>query len=334
MKIAIIKLSALGDIVHAMAALEFIKKAYPAIKIDWIVEEMFSGILENNPHIDNILCVNLKSLKKEKSQIFSQIKKIRAYAKNNYDFAIDAQGLIKSAIVSKLISKNVAGFNKHSIRESFASYFYTKKVHIPYDKNTIDRNAKVLSDPLNFSITKEEILSKKPFLFYKNEDKSIYKLLANDKKNIIFIIGATWESRQYTKEKIVNITNQLMQNSIIIWGNEKEKEKAFWIEKNSNFAKALPKKIDLNSLKALIAHSSLLIGNDTGPTHIAWGLNRPSITIFGPTPANRVYETDINKIVKSPTKVNHYKLDKNDFSINEIDENDIICLANQLLKND
>ena len=64
MKIAIVKLSAMGDIIHAMVALQYIKKENPSIQIDWIVEQGFAQVLENNPHIDNILTVNLKALKK------------------------------------------------------------------------------------------------------------------------------------------------------------------------------------------------------------------------------------------------------------------------------
>jgi len=66
MKICIVKLSAMGDIIHSMIALQFIKKQLPDTKIDWIVEDSFKSILENNPHIDNILPVNLKSIKKIK----------------------------------------------------------------------------------------------------------------------------------------------------------------------------------------------------------------------------------------------------------------------------
>ena len=74
MKVAIVKLSALGDIVHAMVALQFIKVADPSIEIDWIVEEGFAGVLENNPDINQILTVNLKALKSNKASIFQQIK--------------------------------------------------------------------------------------------------------------------------------------------------------------------------------------------------------------------------------------------------------------------
>ena len=330
MRIAIIKLSAMGDIIHAMVALQYIKKYDKNIIIDWFVEKAFKAVLDNNPDIDNIIEINLKQIKKEKLSIFSEIKKIKSYKKNNYDLVIDSQGLIKSAFVAKLLAKNIAGFSKTSIREGLASYFYTKKVEIAYDENTIDRNTKVLSNPLGFEITSKDILDKKPFLFYKNEDKIIYDYLDKDKKNIIFVISSTWESRNYPKEKFANLANKLKENILVVWANEEEKEKALWIEDNSSYVKVMPR-INLNSLKALIGKSDLLIGNDTGPTHMAWALNIPSITIFGPTPINRVYITDINKVIKSSSKVNHYKLNKNDFSINEIKEEKILKIAKDIL---
>jgi heptosyltransferase-1 len=98
----------------------------------------------------------------------------------------------------------------------------------------------------------------------------------------------------------------------------------------SELIKVMPK-LDLNSLKALIAQADLLIGNDTGPTHMAWALNRPSITLFGPTPVSRVYQTDINKVVKSASVVNPYKLNKQDYSIKDINEQTIIEQAKFLL---
>lgn len=328
MKIAIVKLSAMGDIIHAMVALQYIKKSNPTLQIDWIVEQGFTFVLEGNPHIDNILPVNLKAIKKDKFKIIEQIKLVRTYAKNNYDLVIDAQGLMKSAMTAMLLGKNRAGFSKNSIREGIASYFYEQKVDIAYDANTIDRNAKVMSEPLGVEITKQMILDKEPFLFY--NDDEVLLALSSSQKNIIFVIGSTWESRNYPKEKFAKIADALEQNVLVAWGNEDERKTAEWIASQSPFAKVLPK-INLNALKSIIGKADLLIGNDTGPTHMAWGLNVPSITLFGPTPVNRVYETAINKVLKSPSKVNHYKLNKNDFSIKEIEVETIVKVAKGLL---
>jgi len=329
-KIAIIKLSALGDIVHAMVALQFIKAHSPEIQIDWIVEERFAEVLKYNPDIDNILTVNLKALKSSKAGIFAQLKRIRSYANNNYDLVIDAQGLIKSAVTAKLVGKRIAGFDADSIREKAASWFYDVKVACAYDANTIDRNALILSSPLGIDITAEQILGKKPFLFFNNEDPKLYDFLSKDRLNIVLVIGSTWDSRNYPAAKFVKIAEALQQNCLVIWGSEQEKATAEWMATQSDLIKVMPK-LDLNSLKALIAKADLLIGNDTGPTHMAWGLNRPSITIFGPTPVSRVYQTDINKVVKSASIVNPYKLNKQDYSIKDIDEREIIEQAKFLL---
>ncbi|SFV59455.1 Lipopolysaccharide heptosyltransferase I [hydrothermal vent metagenome] len=328
MKIAIVKLSAMGDIIHAMVALQYIKIAKPNIEIDWIVEESFVSILEANPHISNILAVNLKSIKKNIFNIFAQKKLVNTYVKNNYDLIIDAQGLIKSGIVTKILGKNRAGFSKNSIREGLASSFYTQTVEIAYDANTIDRNVRVLAEPLDLEITKQMILDKKPFLFYRHDE--VLNALSLHKKNIIFVIGSTWESRNYPKEKFAQIAETLAQNVVITWGSNSERLDAEWIASETQYAKALPK-INLNALKAIIGESDLLIGNDTGPTHMAWAMNIPSITIFGPTPTNRVYETKINKVIASNSEVNHYKLDKNDFSIKDIPASKIIAIARELL---
>ncbi|WP_157278275.1 lipopolysaccharide heptosyltransferase I [Aliarcobacter butzleri] len=329
-RIAIIKLSAMGDIIHAMVALQYIKKQYPNLQIDWFVESAFTGVLENNPDINEIIKLDLKSIKKDKKEIINQIKLIKKYEKNSYDLVIDAQGLIKSAIVSFFLGKSRVGFSKNSTREKLASFFYTKKVDIAYDKNAIERNVKVLSQALNFEITKDDILNKKAFLFYKNENEVIYEYLSKDKKNVLFVIGASWPSKMYSKEKFAKIINNLDENCLITWGNEAEKDVADFIV-NISKAKVLPK-LDLNSLKAIMSKVDLVIGNDTGPTHMAWALNIPSITLFGNTPGYRnTYITNMNKIIESKSIVNPFKLDRNDFSIKEIDENEIINMAKGLL---
>jgi len=330
LKIAIVRLSAMGDIIHSAIVLQFIKEKYPTANIDWIVEKSMAAVLEDNPDIHRIIRIELKKFKKTKkiTDLFSQIKIIHSLPQ--YDYIIDMQGLLKSALVTKFMTGIVCGFDKKSIREGLASYFYDKKIYMPYDANTIDRNVQVVSKSLDLNSSSEDIHHKKSFLFYKNENKIIYDYLSKDKKNIVFVIGSTWRSRNYPKEKFVEISNQLKQNILVIWGSEEEKADGEYIEKNSKYATLVPR-TDLNTLKALIGQCNLLIGNDTGPTHMAWAMNIPSITIFGPTPTSRVYTTSINKVIESPSNVNPYKLNKQDFSIKEIKSEDIVTLSKELL---
>lgn len=326
MKICIVKLSAMGDIIHAMVALEFVKKQIPNAQIDWVVEAGFGDVLENNPNIDNILRVNLKSIKKKKSEFFAQYKLLKQFSKNNYDIIIDAQGLLKSAIVSKIIgAKIIAGFDKNSIRERIASSFYNYKVNIAYEANAIDRNMAVICKPLHVEYSKEDILNKQSFLYFnsaKKEDISEY---------IVLVVGASRENKIYPKEKFAKLVNELKIQTLIVWGNESEKDTATWIAKNSKYASVAPKG-NLDKLKSIISNCKMLIGGDTGPTHMAWGLNVPSITIFGNTPEYRnTYITPINLVVKSDSKVNPLKLDHSDFSIRDIEVDKLLELYNDLV---
>ena len=325
MKIAIVKLSSLGDIVHAMVVLQFIKKHYPESVIDWVVEKKYKGILENNPHINQIHTINLHAVKKQKSLklLFEELIQVKKYGK--YDLIIDAQGVVKSAIVTKLMKGiKTVGFDKKSIRERLASYFYNQKVVIGYDKNTIERYVKLISEALRIKITRDDIIDKELYLFSKSN------IFIPQTPYIVFVIGSTWESRNYPKEKYVQVANAIKKDCLVVWGNEQEKERAEWMSCESNYIQVMPK-LSLDNLKHIISHSSLLIGNDTGPSHMSWALNIPSIILFGPTPIERSFQTPINTTLSSNSKINHYKLDKNDFSITEIKVSDVVKIAKELL---
>ncbi len=322
MRLAIIKLSALGDIVHASFLPQIIKKEVENIEIDWFCEERFAEVLEHNPYINNVIRVRLKQ------EPFKELKRIISYKK--YDKVIDLQGLIKSAIISKILGKSY-GFDKNSIREKLASFFYDCKYFIPYEENVIVRNYKLVVNSLKLKYNKSYIEDKKPSLFYtKNDEQKIEKYIDKNKKNILIILGSSWQSKIYPKEKFANIVNKIDANFLLSWGNKKEEKDADFINNTTKATKL--DKTNLNELKALISKTDLIIGADSGPTHFAWALNRPSITIYGPTPSSRnTYETDINLTVDCKKQIDANKLDKNDLCIKDIDENEIVLLAKRLL---
>lgn len=322
-KIAIVRLSALGDIVNSAVVLQFIHQKYPHAKIDWITEEVFAPLLSEHPLIDKVDTVNLKKIKKSKkiSEVFETISKLKNLG--TYDLVIDIQGLIKSSIVARLISKNTHGFDKHSSREGVSSFFYNSTSHISYDENVIKRNCFVVADALGFEIT-DKMLLEKEAIFHTKAKLHIFT------KQIAIVIGASWESKKYPKEKIAQLCDKLEEECIIIWGNEEEKNEALWVESHSKYAKVAPR-FSLTELVEFISNVDLLIGNDTGPTHIAWAQNIPSITLFGPTTPRMIYETPINKAIKSHSKVDINKIDKNDFSISDIQVRSILKMAKGLL---
>ena len=332
MRIAIVKLSALGDIIHAMVALQFIKQHLPNSTIDWVVEEGFKDILTNNPDINEIHTVNIKKAKQQKSikLLFNEIKKLRKLPR--YDIVIDTQGLIKSAIVSRAIpSDQTFGFDRNSLRESFAAKFYTDVCSISYDENIIKRNITVISSALSIVASHNDILNKQSFLFSNSQISS--DLLSDSKANIALIPGASFKSKIYPVDQYAQIANELKSqaNFIVLWGNQSERNMAEQIQKNAPEVH-IADKLTLDELKGFITQTDLVIGGDTGPTHMAWALNVPSITLFGSTPGYRnTYTTKTNRIIESNSKVNPYKINKDDLSIKAISVSDIVKTAKELL---
>ncbi|MDQ7045515.1 MAG: lipopolysaccharide heptosyltransferase I [Sulfurimonas sp.] len=327
-KIALVRLSALGDIVNSSVVLQFIHAKFPNAKINWITEEVFSPLLYNHPLIDAVHSVNIKQLKKEKS--FSLLKKTISDLRvlGSFDIIIDMQGLIKSSIVARILGKNTHGFDKNSTRESLASLLYQSTSHIAYDENIVRRNCFIVSDALDFEITDAMLLQKNKVF----PNLKPYKFASNEKKNIALVIGASWKSKKYPKEKVLQLCDELEENCHIVWGSEEEKEEALWICEHSASAILAPK-LSLVQLVSYIEACDLLIGNDTGPTHMAWAQNIPSITLFGPTSSRMIYKTPQNVGIKSPSFVDIFKINKNDFSIKEIDFKEIAQKARELLKN-
>ena len=330
MKIAIVKLSALGDIIHAMVVLQFIKKNIPEIEIDWVVEENYKDLLQFNPDINKIHLVNIKKAKQKKS-FFLLIKELRRVCRfGPYDLVIDMQGLIKSAVISRLIPSPITiGFDKNSIRERVASIFYNRTFKYDYDKNVVNRNFEIIKFALDLPFHNEEIHHKLPFLF--RSQGHVTTSFSSIKKNIILIPGASHSSKRYPIEGFAKLVDLLDANYLVIWGSNEEKLLA---KKIKNLAPHVNicEKLSINALISLVSQANLVIGSDTGPTHMGWALNIPSITLFGPTPGYRnTFVTANNKIIESKSKVNSNRINKNDYSIIDISEDEIFKIAKNLL---
>jgi len=165
-----------------------------------------------------------------------------------------------------------------------------------------------------------------------SSQKYTFNAISNTKQNIILIPGASYSSKCYPVNKFVELTTQIEANFLVIWGDSEDKIMANEIKYLSPQINVL-EKLSLDSLISLISQVDLVIGPDTGTTHIAWASNIPSITLFGPTPGYRnTYITNINKTIESESNVNPRKIDKNDYSIKNIKVSNISKLAQKLLE--
>ena len=273
---AIIKLSSLGDIIHSLVVLPLLKE-----KIDFVIDSSFKEILDYHPLINNVIDVSLRKAKKDKSLFFKEYQKLKQY---RYDKVYDLQGLLKSAVIGKIISKRLIGYQNP--REKIASFFYNEKI-LSKKQYAVERYLEL------FKLEDKEYLKNHPkLLYYKDRD---FEILSKTKKNIIFIIGATWECKKFPKEKWLSLANELKENIIVPYYTKEEKNDAFFIAKSPYVT---PVKLNLNDLKALISKSDLLIGNDTGPSFIAWVNNVNNILLYGCTYNNKIIENRYSKSVE------------------------------------
>ena len=331
MKIAIVRLSSLGDIIFCMASLQIIRHHLPGCQITWVADKKFADILDHNPDLDHIVKLDLKSLRKSFSISGLQCELHKLLAHGRYDLVIDLHGMIKSAVISRIIGKVTCGFHPDTAKEPLTALLYGKRIDISLEINTVLRYASLAAQSLGTTVTDQELINKRPFLFYtENEVSCSEKFFHSDRKNIILVVGSTWESRNYPKDRFVAVANALRENILVCHGNDQEYQTAQYIADRSPFVTILPR-MNINQLKAAVSRADLLIGGDTGPTHIAWANNIPCIVIFGPTPAHRIYPSETCRILKSSSTVDDRKLDRTDFSIRDIPESRVIELARELL---
>ena len=306
MKIAIVKTSALGDIVHASFVPGVLKKHIPDIQIDWVVTEDLSDILAHNPHIDNIITLPYAS----KANPWDTIKGLWQFSKQQhspYDAIFDTQSLIKSGVISMLLSGKRIGFHAKGCRERLASICYNKKYALDYQESIFKRNLFLfLKHYSNYFKTIQNYTPSDKHLYYSPDaKKTSAQYLDPKKKNILLVPGASSMAKVYPSTHYANLIDHLDHDKyqcIITWGNDNEHKLAKAIKTycSTNTPTVLPKRLNFDQLKALIDHSDLVIGADTGPVHMAWALNTPSIVLFA---TNNTFASSLRNHFTTPVNI-------------------------------
>ncbi|GAA7003219.1 lipopolysaccharide heptosyltransferase I [Helicobacter pylori] len=332
MKIAIVRLSALGDIIVSAVFLAAIKERFTNAQIEWFVDERFSAILEHSPYIDKLHPIALKSALTTFNplKIFKLFKSLRAY---EYDIVIDMQGLIKSALITQMLkAPKKVGFDYASAREGLSAFFYSQKVSIAYNEPVLKRNFTLLFHALN--LPKKEIsesLSSRSKVFSYQDSPKIDALNLNKNKlKILFVLETSKINKTYPIERFKELALALENFQIcLLWHANEDKATALYHTLKKQCDVLLLPKLTLNEVKALLFKMDLVIGGDTGITHLAWALQKPSITLYGNTPMERFkLESPINVSLTGNSNANYHK---KDFSIQNIEPKKIKeCVLNIL----
>jgi heptosyltransferase-1 len=171
----------------------------------------------------------------------------------------------------------------------------------------------------------------RPFLFSHEQDlPTSAEFFSKQHRNILLVPETSATNKNYPPERFVRLAALLGENILICHGNQQELKTAQLIASQAANVRVLPR-LTLNQLKAAVSRADLVIGGDSGPTHIAWGCGVPSITLFGATPVC-FQATAINRVIKTASAVNYRRPDRDDLSIRRIAEEEIAGLAAGLLE--
>ena len=324
-------------------AIQFIRKHIANAHISWFCDARFEQIARLLAGVDEVVALPLKDKKFLKS--FGILRQ----KQGQFDIIIDLQGLLKSALVSRILGKNIFGFDRFSAKEGMASIFYTHKYSCNYDKNIILRNLELCAFALNFSFDEKEILTKEP-CFLKNSripdknsripnknsripDKN--SRIPSDKtripnKKILIAPFASESSKCYAHFASVIKGAKEFAQCFLVAGSEIEREKA---AKLASSGATLLAPLDLAQILEFMDTCDLIIGNDSGITHLAWAQNYATITLFGNrSGARNAFATPKNLIIQATPKheIDAFHIDKSDFCINDIDPAQIIAKAKGL----
>ena len=351
MKILIVRLSALGDIVHALPVLAAIKKTMPDARVDWLVEANYAAILSLAVGLNRRVVVRAKtSGETPDTTTFTSgggyWRAARYLRAQRYDVALDLQGLLKSAVWARTSgARRVIGFDRAHLREQLAASFYSETVMPnrpsgqqaigPSGEHVIQKNLSILS-ALKIAPAAPE-LRLQPVAT--PEMAMAIQVSGGSNGYIVINPGAAWPNKCWPPDRFGAVARALQDrtglHSLVTWG-PKERALADAVAQASGGAAMPAPPTSVSDLAALMQSAALVISGDTGPLHIAAAVGTPIVGLFGPTRPERngPWDPKDEVITRSDTCVCHHKRQciRGAPCINEIVIDQVIGAAERRLK--
>jgi heptosyltransferase I len=268
----------MGDIVHALPAVSTLKQNYPGWRLSWAVEPRWAPLLDGNPFVDRLVLI-----RRDSAAAFRE--SWRALRSERYDFAVDFQGLIKSALTATFARpKQIFGFHQSQIRERAAGLFYSRKT-MSQAAHVVDRNLELAAHAGATAALKK---------FWLPAGTPEGELPAGD-----FVLAsplAGWTSKQWPIEYYRSLGARL------------RKELGLPLVLNGPPGSGLDHISGLPGLLDATRRAVAVVGVDSGPLHLAAAMGKPGVAIFGPTdPARNGPYGDTIQVLRAPSAATTYK---------------------------
>lgn len=287
----VIRLSSIGDVVHALPAVAALGKTYRQAEIHWVVESRYACLLEGNPYLHRVLKLDTLGWRGKApfaATLEEAIRGILALREVSYDAAIDFQGLWKSALIARMSrARERLGFAEYWMREPGAAIFYSQKVSALDREHIVDVNL-ALVEHLGARADRWEF----PLPRAEEDGEYVEQQLADCGASDFIIVnpGGGWRAKCWAPENYAELLRRLesqLAAKILLTGSPQEEDLIARIlalagtRQAGYFPSTLPQFI------ALARRARLFVGGDSGPLHLAAAVGAPIVAIYGPTGPSR-----------------------------------------------
>lgn len=301
MRVLVVKMSSLGDVIHTLPALTDAARALPHCRFDWVVEEAFAEIPAWHPAVERVIPIALRRWRKNPLRDFTgpEWRQFRqALRKEHYDAVIDAQGLLKSALVARLVKAPIFGMDKHSVRERVASRGYHKKIAVDRELHAVERIRQLFASALKYPVPEEP------------GDYGVRQYLKPAKDDLppslLFFHGTARAEKLWPEGHWQALATHAGQAGFRVWmpwGTQEERVRAERIEDECAAVQVLPK-LDLLGLAGMLLEVDGAVAVDTGLAHLAAALDVPTVSLYGPTDTRLIGAYGRNQVhIQSPVGV-------------------------------
>ena len=280
-RVLLIKLTSLGDLIHALPALSDAKRARPELEFDWVIDENFQEIARWHPAVKGIITSNHRQWREAlthsttRGSMSRLIAGIRAV---EYDLVIDAQGNFKTALLSMLAKGPRAGFDSHSVREWIAHFAYQRRFAVSKNAHAIERLRRLFAAALDYPVP-----ASLPD-FQIQRERFVKPKVDLPGEYLVFVHNASWKTKLWPEDYWEDLLKRLVQAGfkvLLPWGNSEEEARARRLAIHPGI-QVLPK-LGLSELGYVLERATACVCMDTGLSHLIAALNVPSITLYGST---------------------------------------------------
>lgn len=280
MRVLIVKTSSLGDVIHTLPAVSDAVRARPELRFDWVVEESLKEIPAWHPAVDDVIPVALRRWRRHplkawrSGQWRSFIRKLQAH---QYGAVIDAQGLLKSAFLTRYARGPVFGLDRYSAREPLSARFYDRPLAVPRAQHAVSRVRQLFSEALAYTLptgAADYGLRREHF---------VSPVHAQD--YIVALHGTAWETKLWPEAywvELIRLAGERGLEVLLPWGSEQERDRAERLADHSRQGRVL-ERMNLADMAGVLAGARGVAAVDTGLAHLAAALGVPAVAIYGAT---------------------------------------------------